>query len=67
MLAAGVRPDALSEHMGHASYQTTVNRYGHLFPDESEKAADLLDAYLTRAVGGSTVAPTVARVAEVQS
>lgn len=63
MLAAGVRPDTLSEYMGHASYQTTVNMYRYLFPDESDKAADLLDAYLARSAG-STGAQTGAQEAQ---
>ena len=30
--------------LGHASAQMTLDRYGHLFPDELDAVADRLDA-----------------------
>jgi hypothetical protein len=32
----------------------TLDRYGHLMPGDEEEAADLLDAYLVRAIAGPT-------------
>jgi integrase len=52
MIAAGVNAKALSTFMGHASITITLDRYGHLFPGAEDEAAGLLDAYLTRAIGG---------------
>jgi integrase len=48
MIAAGVNAKTLSAFMGHGSITMTLDRYGHLFPDSEEEAAELLDAYLER-------------------
>jgi hypothetical protein len=40
--------------MGHASVAITLDRYGHLMPGDEEEAADLLDAYLVRAIADPT-------------
>lgn len=49
MIAAGVNAKALSEYMGHSSITITLDRYGHLMPGNELQAAELLDAYLSRA------------------
>jgi integrase len=46
-IAAGVNAKALTEYMGHASIETTFDRYGHLMPGNHEQAAALFDAYLS--------------------
>ncbi|MEA2201899.1 MAG: hypothetical protein QOI89_2495 [Solirubrobacteraceae bacterium] len=51
MIAAGVNAKALSVYMGHANIGITMDRYGHLMPGNEDEAAELLDAYLTRADG----------------
>ena len=51
MIAAGVNAKAISTYMGHSSIQVTYDRYGHLMPGNEDQAAELLDAYLTRARG----------------
>ena len=61
MIAAGVNAKALSTFMGHANIAITLDLYGHLMPGSETEAADLLDAYLAREAGGSTVAHTVAQ------
>jgi integrase len=60
-IAAGLNAKTLSVYMGHANIGITLNLYGHLFPGSETEATGLLDAYFARQVGGSTVAPTVAR------
>jgi integrase len=65
MIAAGVNAKALSGLMGHANISITLDLYGHLLPGSEDEAAALLDGYLARAVGGSTVARTVAHPEEV--
>jgi integrase len=60
MIAANVNAKALSTFMGHANIGITLDLYGHLMPGSEGEAADLLDAYLAREVGGATVAHTVA-------
>ena len=58
MIAAGVNAKALSTYMGHANIAITLDLYGHLMPGSQSEAADLLDAYLAREVGGSTSTAT---------
>lgn len=59
MIAAGVNVKQLSTYLGHATIRITLDLYGHLFPGDEASAATMLDAYLARQAGGSTVAPTV--------
>ena len=53
MIAAGVNAKALSTYMGHSSIAITIDRYGHLMPGNEDKAARLLDRYLTGAQTGA--------------
>ncbi len=63
MIAAGVNVKALSTFMGHANIGITLNQYGHLLPGAENEAADMLDAFLARQVGGSELEPTAPRTA----
>jgi integrase len=63
MIAAGVNAKALSTFMGHATTAITLEIYGHLMPGAEDEAAELLDAYLARAVGGTDPGPTAAQTA----
>ncbi|MDQ0558329.1 integrase [Rhizobium mesoamericanum] len=38
-IEAGLSPKAVQTLAGHATFQITMDRYGHLFPSESHKAA----------------------------
>jgi hypothetical protein len=51
--------------MGHSKIAVTLDLYGHLFPGSETEAAGLLNAYFTRQIGSSTVAPIVAHPEEV--
>jgi integrase len=53
MIAAGVNVKALSTYMGHANIRITLDQYGHLLPGAEDEAAELLDAFLARALGGA--------------
>lgn len=64
MIAAGVNAKALSTFMGHANIAVTFDLYGHLFPGSEGEAADLLNGYLARLAGVSTVAQAVAQEAQ---
>lgn len=44
LIAAGVHPKAIQEHLGHKDIQTTFNVYGHLLPSAQEALAAALDA-----------------------
>ena len=65
MIPAGVNAKALCTFMGHANIATTFDLHGHLFPGSEAETASLLDTFLAREAGGSTVAQTVAQEADV--
>lgn len=44
LIARGVHPKAIQHHLGHASIDITMNRYGHLLPDQFNDLATQLDA-----------------------
>jgi integrase len=46
-IALGTNIKYISTQLGHASVQITVDRYGHLFPDERREAATRLEAMLS--------------------
>lgn len=46
MLERGVHPKIVSEMLGHANIQTTLDLYSHVSPDLQRMAADALDAAL---------------------
>lgn len=43
LIAKGAHPRAIMEHLGHSSISVTMDRYGHLFPDEKDRLANSLD------------------------
>lgn len=43
LIAAGAHPKAIQSRMGHASISVTLDRYGHLFPEQDEALAGALD------------------------
>jgi integrase len=46
LIAQGASVKAIQAQLGHASATVTLDRYGHLFPDELQQLADRLqDAY----------------------
>jgi len=49
MIAAGANAKALSTYLGHANIAITMDRYGHLMPGNEAEAAEMLDAFLSRA------------------
>jgi integrase len=65
MIHAGINAKTLSTFVGHATIAVTVDLYGHLFPGSEDGPATLLDTYLARKVGASTVALTVAHSVKV--
>jgi integrase len=46
LLAAGENPKIVSERLGHASVNMTLNRYSHVLPDMQRSAADKLQRML---------------------
>jgi integrase len=46
LIAQGEHPKLISEQLGHASVQITLDRYGHLLPASYDSAGERLDAAL---------------------
>jgi integrase len=44
LIAQGEHPKVVQERLGHASIETTLDTYGHLFEGLDEAAADRLEA-----------------------
>lgn len=44
LIVRGAHPKEIQGHLGHSSIQVTMDRYGHLFLDESDRLAEALDA-----------------------
>ena len=43
LIHKGIPPLVIKERMGHKDIKITLNTYGHLYPSEQRKVADLLD------------------------
>jgi hypothetical protein len=50
---AGASVKAVQSQLGHASATMTLDRYGHLWPDELEALSDALDQVASRASADS--------------
>jgi integrase len=46
LIAQGAHPKAIQQHLGHSTISVTLDRYGHLFPDEQDRVADALDTVM---------------------
>jgi integrase len=44
LISTGAHPKVVSEHMGHGSISSTMDRYRHLYDDVHAATADALDA-----------------------
>ena len=51
LISSNVHPKVVQEHLGHSSITTTMDRYGHLYPEDRLKVADALDAIQTGIAG----------------
>lgn len=56
-IAAGANIKAVQSMLGHASATLTLDRYGHLYPDELDALGDALDRAAAAAVVGARWAP----------
>ena len=43
LINKGVEPILIKERVGHKDIRITLNTYGHLYPNQQRKVADLLD------------------------
>lgn len=49
MLSAGTHPKVVSERLGHATVNITLDTYSHVLPDLQQEAAVMIDTLLTQA------------------
>jgi integrase len=54
LISRGVHPKAIQHHLGHANIDITMNRYGHLLPDQFNDLAVQLDAAHDQGVAPSS-------------
>ena len=47
LIEKGTQPLVISKRVGHDSVMTTMNIYGHLYPDKQKQLADMLNAEAT--------------------
>jgi integrase len=54
LIAANVPPKVIQEHLGHASFAITMDRYGHLYPDTADAVREAMESAFTprTATGG---------------
>ena len=64
LIAQGAHPRAIMEHLGHSSISITMDRYGHVFPDQMEALANQLDAARFEALDEPLAAPLRPRSGE---
>ena len=43
LIHQGVEPLIIKERLGHKDIQMTLNTYGHLYPSQQKKVAEMLD------------------------
>lgn len=43
LIEKGVEPLLIKERLGHKDIRITLNTYGHLYPNQQRKVANLLD------------------------
>ncbi len=50
LISRGAHPKAIQQHLGHSSITVTMDRYGHLFPDDMSHLAEDLDGLHRRSL-----------------
>jgi integrase len=53
LIRQGVHPKAIQHHLGHSSINITMDRYGHLLPDQFDDLASRLDVVHTDATSAA--------------
>jgi integrase len=56
LIRSGASVKVVQSRLGHASATTTLDTYGHLFPDEEDRTRAAVDAVLTRPADSSRTA-----------
>ena len=55
LIEKGMQPLVIAQRVGHDSVNTTMNIYGHLYPNKQKEVADLLNAEATGALENNLV------------
>jgi integrase len=55
LIRQGVHPKAIQHHLGHSSINITMDRYGHLLPDQFDDLAARLDVVHADVTSSATV------------
>lgn len=55
LIEKGLQPLVIAQRVGHDSVNTTMNIYGHLYPNKQKEVADLLNAEATGALENNLV------------
>jgi integrase len=66
LIEQGENVKYVSTQLGHASVQTTLDRYGHLFPDRKRDAGDRLEAQLAAAADSNATVTNGAVLARTE-
>jgi integrase len=53
LIAEDCQAKVVQEHLGHKSIMITMDRYGHLYPEDRSKVTDALDAAFSRRDGAT--------------
>ena len=53
LINQGVQPLIIKERLGHKDIKITLNTYGHLYPSEQKKIADMLNNLKTNVPGAA--------------
>jgi len=54
LINQGLHPKIVQQHLGHSSIVVTMDRYGHLYPSDTERVQDALDAAFETGLVGPT-------------
>ena len=58
LLRQGVHPKVVTERLGHATINITLDTYSHVMPDMQDEAAENLDGALKAAMGAASRRPS---------
>lgn len=53
LIYKGVEPIFIKERLGHKDIKITLNTYGHLYPNQRRKIANLLDSEYIKSPGST--------------
>ena len=61
MLGQGIHPKVVSERLGHASVNITLDTYSHVLPGLQQAAAETLDSHLAEPIAAKSRSQSVSK------